>query len=338
MEVGMGERMFKKIQYGLELNSAKGTEVDATSMFLGDAAVPSDRTYVFPSYNLAVAARSAEAHLYQTLVDGFTLNIENGYYQALPMLLSMATLGQGSPSGPITSGQNDYSWDFSPSMISSNVQDSFTFEIGDDVQAYLLKYVMAKKLTIAGAMGQNQAIKLSAECFAQSCAPTTFTSGLTIPIVEPMVANKTQFYIDTAFANVETTLMADLLRDFSLEIQTGLHPKFHGNSLTYDVHGEGYFDVMLRLTLEGTAEADALYDYYRSKTPLAIALYIEGSPIGTGHTHYLDLYIWGAFEEMQPMGSDADGNNLHTALFRGLYDPVSAKMLQIYAITNKSAV
>jgi hypothetical protein len=93
----MGERMFKKIQYGKELKTAKGTEVNATSMFLGDAAVPSDRAYVFPSYNLAVAARATEAHLYQQLADGFTLNVDDGYFQILPMLLSMAVKGDITP-------------------------------------------------------------------------------------------------------------------------------------------------------------------------------------------------------------------------------------------------
>jgi hypothetical protein len=334
----MGERMFKRIQYGLELNSAKGTEVDATSMFLGDANVPSDRAYVFPSYNLAVAARATEAHLYQTLVDGFTLNVENGYFQALPMLMSMSMLGQITPS-LITTGQGDYQWLVEPSMTTTNLQDSFTIEIGDDVQAYLLKYVMAKKLTIAGAMGQNQAVKLSAECFAQSCAPTTFTTGLTIPTIEPMVANKTIFYVDTSWATKANTIKNGLLRDYSLEIITGLHPKFHGNSLTYDAHGESYFDAMLRLTLEGNSVADEMYDYYRDKTPLAICVFISsGTQIGSGTTHQLFMNIWGVFEDIQPMGSEVDGNNLHVALFHGLYDTVGASMLQFNLYTNKSAV
>ena len=67
----MGERVFKKIQYGKELKTAKGTEVDATQIFLGDAAVPSDRAYAFPNYNLALRAKAISPHLYQQLVDSF---------------------------------------------------------------------------------------------------------------------------------------------------------------------------------------------------------------------------------------------------------------------------
>lgn len=333
----MGERVFKKIQFGKELKTAKGTLVAATSMFLGDAAVPADRSYIFPNYNLAVRAKAIEPHLYQQLVDGFTLNIDEGYFQALPFLLSMALKGDITPVVH-TTGQSDYDWPFTPSMVAGNTQDSMSVEVGDDVQAYALPYVMAKKITIAGAMGQNQAVKLSAECFAKSVAPVSFTGALTVPAIEPMVANKTQLYIDPLWANKGTTLKSSLLRDFSLEIITGLHPKFHGNALTMDSHGETYIDAMLKLTLEGDSVADGYYDAMQAKTPMAIQLKIVGSQIGTGQTHFLKASLWGVWEEMQPMGSEADGDNLHVGLFHGLYGTVGAAMLAVDVCTNKSAV
>jgi hypothetical protein len=333
----MGDRLFKKIQYGKELKTAKGTPVAATSMFLGDASVPSDRKYVFPSYNLGVRARASEPHLYQQLVDGFTLNLEDGYFQALPMLISMALKGDIT-AAMHTTGQSDYDWPFTPSMTASNTQDSFSFEIGDDVQAYLLSYVMAKKITIAGVLGQNQAVKISAECFAKSVVPTTFTGALTIPAIEPMVANNTQLHIDALWANKGTTLKTGLLREYSLEIITGLHPKFHGNGLTMDAHGETYIDAMLRLTLEGNAAADGYYDAMQAKTPYAIQLKIPGSQIGSGQTHWLKAGIWGVFEDIQPMGSEVDGNNLHVALFHGLYGVTGAQILAVDVCTNKATV
>jgi hypothetical protein len=333
----MGERVFKKIQYGLELHTAKGTIVPATGMFLGDAAVPTDRGYVFPKYNLALRAQAAEAHLYQQLVDGFTLNIDNGYYQALPMLFSMALKGDIT-AAMHTTGQNDYVWPFSPSLTATNTQDSMTFEIGDNVQAYALSYVMAKRITISGAMGQNSAVKLSAECFAKSIAPVAFTAALAIPAVEPMAANNTKLFIDTTWAAKGTTQKTGLLRDYSLEIITGLHPKFHGNGLVIDSHGESYIDAMLSLTLEGDTVADGLFDGFQAQTPYAIQLQIPGSKIGTGENHNLTVSLWGIFEEMQPMGSEADGDNLHVALFHGLYGATGAAMLAVDVVTNKSAV
>ena len=333
----MGERVFKKIQYGKELKTAKGTVVPATGMFLGDAAVPTDRSYVFPSYNLALRAKAFEPHLYQQLVDSFTLNIDDGYFQALPMLFSMALKGDIT-AVVHTTGQSDYDWPFSPSLVATNTQDSMTFEIGDDVQAYALAYVMAKKITIAGAMGQNQAVKLSAECFAKSIAPATFTSALTIPAIEPMVANQTQLYIDTSWATKGTTQKTGLLRDFSLEIITGLHPKFHGNALTIDSHGESYIDAMLKMTLEGNSVANGYYTAMQAKTPYAIQLKIPGTAIGSGQTHFLKASLWGVFEDIQPMGSEADGDNLHVALFHGLYGTVGAAMLALDVCTNKATL
>ena len=270
-------------------------------MFLGDAAVPSDRSYVFPSYNLAVRAKATQALLYQQAVDSFTLNVDDGYFQILPMLLSMALKGGITPVAH-TTGQLDYDWPFTPSLTGSNSQDSTAVEIGDDVQAYEIDYVMAKKITIAGAMGQNQGIKLSAECFGKSIDPTSFTGALTIPAVEPMVANKTQLYIDATWANRGVTEKTGLLRDFSLDIITGLTPRFHGNALTMDSHGESYLDAMLKLTLEGNSVADGYYDAMQARTAMALQLKISGSQIGTGQTHFLKVGLWGVFEEMQPMG------------------------------------
>jgi hypothetical protein len=322
--------MFKKIQYAKE--GTKGSKQTATSMFLGDAAVPSDRKFVFPAYNIAVAARANAAHLYQQLVDGFTLNLDDAYFQALPMLLSMALKGNVTAS-LVTTGQGDYLWDFSPSWTASNSQDSFSFEVGDDVEQYALTYVMARKLTIAGAMGQNQAVKVTAECFAQDLAPCDFSGAATIPTVEPIVANQTKLYINPSWATRGATPATGLLRDFSLEIITGLQPKFHGNGLSFDVHGESYIDAMLKLTLEGNSDADTLYDGFQSRTPYAIRLKTIGSQIANGTTYSMIFDLWGRFEEMQPMGSEKDGNNLHVALFHGLYDPTPSTGLAMLACT-----
>lgn len=333
----MGARAFKKIQYGKELKTAKGTGVASTGMFLGDASVPSDRSYVFPKYNLALKAQASEAHLYQQLVDGFTLSLEDGYFQALPWLLSMALKGDIT-AVVHTTGQSDYDWPFSPSLVAGNTQDSFSVEIGDDAQAYLLTYCMAKKITIAGALGQNQAVKVSAECYAKSIIPTTFTPALTIPAIEPMVANKAELYIDPLWANKGATVKTGLLRDYSLEIITGLHPQFHGAGLVMDAHGETYIDAMLRLTLEGNSVAKGYYDAMQAKTPMAIQLKIPGGQIGSGQTHFLKASLWGVFEAVEPMGSEADGDNLHVALFHGLYGTVGAAMLALDVCTNKATV
>lgn len=328
----MGTRAFNKVQYGKEVT--KGTEVNAAKIFLGNANVPSDRSYVFPNYNLALKAKAKEAHLYQQLVDGFTLDVENGYYQCLPMLFSMLLKGNVT-----ATGTPNYSWVFTPSLTATNNQDSFTFEVGDDVEQYLLLYTMAKRLTISGGMGQNQAVKLSAECFAKSMAATDFTAALSLPTtVEPMVANNAKLHTAATWAGLSSpTQKTGLLRDFSLEIISGLHPKFHGNGLTFDAHGETYIDAMLRLTLEGNADADTWFDAYMARTAMALRLEIPGSALGAG-TYNLTVDLWGVFEEMQPMAQETDGDNLHTALFHGLYDTTGAAMIAATVVTSENAV
>jgi hypothetical protein len=98
---------------------------------------------------------------------------------------------------------------------------------------------------------------------------------------------------------------------------------------------------MLRLTLEGTSVADGYYDSMQAKTPHSIRIKTIGSQIGSGTTYSMVFDLWGVFEEMQPMGSEADGNNLHVALFHGIYDPtpsVGLAMLACTVTTNANTV
>jgi len=338
----MGERAFYKVQYGLESPSAHGTEVNATRIWLGSVdKVPDDHVPVFPLHNLAIRGRANEGEIYQWLVDGLTLNgPENGaYFQMLPFMFSLFFKGAVSASEQHP-GQGDYKWTFTPSLTAVNNPDSATLEYGDNQQAYITKFLMGKRLVLGGVMGQNQAVRASLECFGDKVEKTTFTAGLSKPSITPMAANQSKIYMDALWANKGTTQKTGLLRSWEVEFLNGGHPKFHGNGLTFDAHGEGYLDFMLTLELEGNADAVALYDASKAnpKTPSAFEIKVPGPQIGTGDTHLLKLDLWGAPEYVTPMDSDADGDHLYKALIHGLYDPTGAAMLAVEVTTSWNAV
>ena len=335
----MTEKVFNKAQYGKESPSAHGTEVDATKIWLGQVKVPEDRIPVFPPYNLAVRARSTEGRIYQKLVDGLTLEgPENGaYYQMLPAMFSIFFKGAITAS-EVTPAQSDYLWTFTPSLTASNALDSLTLEVGDDTQAFLIKYLAGKRLTMGAEMGQNQAVKCSLECFGDQLAKTTFTTALTKPSTEQMIANLTKLYVDTTWAGKGGTIRSAMLHAWEVEFLNGVVPKFHGNSLIYDSVGEGYIDCMLTLTVEAGAYAVTLFDAHQAQTPLAFEIQVPGSQIGTGSTYNVKFDIWGIPEQAIPLDSDVDGINMYKFVIHGVYGTVGTAMLAVTCTTNSNAV
>jgi hypothetical protein len=314
----MGEFVFRKIQYGKEVT--RGTAVVATKMWPGTIQVPIDRQPTFNQLTTGRRARAQAGVINQLLVDGFTLSMEQAPFQVLPFLFSMGLKG-GVTASETTAGQSDYLWDFTPSLTAANAQNGMTVEFGDDVQAFEMEYSMARRITIAGALGENAGVSVEAECFARQITATTFTGSLAPLAYEYMVANMAKLYKDSTWATLGSTQITGTLQDFSIEIMTGLHPKFLGDGQkTFSTHGEGYVDAIATFTLEGNAAADAIFDDFQAGTKRALQLQILGSQIGTGTTYALKINMFGQFESVIPLNSEKNGNNLHMAVFHCLDD------------------
>ena len=335
----MGERAFNQIQYGLESSAAHGTQVAATRRSLGTIAIPTDRKPTFPEDTLALRARSARAVVYQILADSVPWTLEHGLFQELPAIFSCGLKGAVT-STEQTVGKADYLWDFTPALDTTNAPDSLSLEIGDDVEQYLLEYCMAKRITISGKLGADEPVKVEAELFARQVTPGAFTASQVAHTPEAMIANLTKIYVDPTWAALGSTQKTNILREFSIEILTGLHPRWHGETKTFSDHGEGSIDVMGTFTFEGNSEADTLFDAFQAGTPKAIRLMTEGGVIGTSLIkHSLTLDLYGIFEEIIPMGSEQDGDNLHTAVFHCISDgQATPHMLGVKVSTSNQTI
>ena len=337
-----GERALSKIQWGKESAAAHGTAVAADTILAGAeiAAINPDRKPSYYDDALGLRMRSTRAVIYQYLAQN-TIKLPACYFQALPMVLSCGIKGNVTPAEQ-TPFQADYLWDHTPSLTATNAPDSITLEAGDDTQAYELEYLMFESLKLAGQIAQGaeeSPVSLEAAYFARQVSPVSFTGGLSFPSMETMNAKLSRFYVDTTWAGRGTTEKTGTIRAWELELLTGLHPKFLGSANKYfDVHGENFIEVMLTLTLEGNANADALFDYYRAGTKIALGMKVSGALIGTGVAHSLTANLWGTFEHVTPLSEEAGGNNLHKALFHALYDPTGAHGIEVKAITNVAAI
>ncbi len=330
----MGEKAFIKNQYGKE--AIHGTAVAATGMLLGVVDMGKDREIRFPEDTLGLRARANRSVTEQIHAGNMRITFPEGaYFEALPVILSIGVKGDVTAAEQ-TAGEGDYLWDHTPDLEGDNDPDSITLESGDDVQAYEIEYVMARRIVIEGSVGESSPVTVEVECFGKQITPTTFTSSLTRPTVDAMIANLAKFYVDDTWATLGNTQKTGLLRKYRIEILTGVHPKFWAEGVkTMTGHAESVLDVMWALTFEGNSDADVLFDAYRAETAKALRLVIEGSQIGTGEKHSLTVDTYGKFEEVIPLGEENEGNNLHTAIFHGISDGESTPhMLGVKVVTD----
>lgn len=335
----MGSEMFVKVQYGKE--TVRGTAVAATKMWMGTANVPKDREPRHPKDTLGLRAPSARTEILQLLADPVTLamNGETGaYYQGLPLLFG-TTLKGGVTATETTPSQQDYAWDFTPSLTAAASPDTMTLEIGDNDQNYEIEYLMGRRINIDWAFGENAFLNIAADYFGRQVTKSTATAGLTRPTVTGINANTGTFYLNNTWATLGNTQKTGFLRSGSIQIETGNHPKFLGGGNRYfDTHGEGYLMVTGSLVVEGGAEAVAKLDDFQAGTARALRFQWTGPQIGSGTTHLFRVDVFAAFNEVIPLSGFADGNTLYAITFEGITDNLATpKMLGVNVTTNQNS-
>jgi hypothetical protein len=302
----MGERVFTMVQYGVE--GTKGTAVPATAKWPGTVKVPTDRKPKFPRYATGRRSGAITSRIDQYLVDGMTLSMDEGVYEYLPVLFNMLMVGA------TTAGTGK--WQYKPTLTTAGVYDTTTIEFGDDTEQYEVEYCMCRRVRNSGRTGADEPVKVEAELFGRQITVTSFTAAQTLKAtLTPMIANMATFSIDTTWAGLGGTAKTGLLREWDIEILNGLHPKFFANgTMTFGGYGEGDLAVLATFVYEGNADADAEYDAFAAQTSRAMRLLIGDA------TNGLQIDMFGRYEEIIPLASESDGNNLHTAVFHGMDD------------------
>ena len=335
----MGQQFFSKVQYGKESAAAHGTKVAATRILPGKVpAIKSDRKPTYPAEQFGVRASARRAVIHQMLYTN-TLSVPNASFQALLPFFGCGLKGGITPT-ETTTGQSDFPWDFTPSLTGANSPDSLTLELGDDTQAFVAEYAMFERIKLAWQVAQDMSaspIALDADFFSRQLAKQAFTGALSLPTQTDMNGKLSRLFVDTAWAGIGGTELANSLRAADCEILTGVHPKFEGSANKYfNAHAEGIFEIMMSLTLEGNAAAQALMDAQQAGTFNAVRLQVDGPQIGTGTSHQLQIDAGGVWEDVSPLASQDRSDNLFTATFHGFYDTTGAKELQVKVITDRA--
>lgn len=332
----MPERVLTKYQYGPE--STRGTAVPATRILGADPkAVPNDR--VWNQVRYSAGRRGGAAHKRNdTLLVRDSLSFSNAYFQILPMLLQCSIDGTITPAEQ-TAGQLDYLWSAVPLWNAPNTPSTISLQLGDDVQAWVMEFLMFERLKFSWGVpqdGEGAPVSCEASYFARQLTAQAFTAALSLPSNLSMLNGKLcRMWLDSSWATAGTTEITNTLRGGEIEILTGNHPKFFGSANKYfEGYGEGDIVGMATLTLEGNASALAAYNDFRAGTPKVLRLEFQGPQIGTGVNSRFRVDLNGFWEVVTPVNSESKGNNLTRGVFRTLDDGTNVLAASVITTIN----
>jgi len=338
----MGLEALYICQYGLE--SSHGTPVAADTRLGCIVGFPEDdREKVAPMQSLGTRmGRNLDAaYTKRVLADGITVNAADGaYFQLLPWALSCGLRGNISPSA---GGDGDYTWTFAVNQTGTEDIDSSTLEGADDTGAYESAYCMMKSFTMGGAIDEGD-VTFNSEWFGDKVIPTTKTPAISFPSVSMMYGKTSQVYIDSSWANLGNTELANCLVNWEISVETGTHPKFWGSSQReFDGHNQGYVEGQLVLTFERTSGVYAEEAYYRhastyGATTRFVRLTNTGPIIGGATPHSVTFDVAGIWTSWGSIGTSKNGNNLDVATLSFGYDLTGAQGLSIDVVTDVAAI
>lgn len=340
----MGVRVLTKVQYGLE--SPHGTPVAADTMLLCKATLPeADREIHIPQVQMGTRTPGliSAAMVSKILADGIGLEDADGaYFQLFPILFSMAikniTPAEQNPS------EGDYLWDAPAPQTAAESVDSVTLEVGDDTQAYEIAYCLARSLRISGNCETGEC-HVAADLFGDKVTQTTITGAIAVPSSVELVNSKlAKIYIDGTWANLGTTELANALVDYDVNLNFGVHPKFHGSaSRLFAQHGQSAITGEASFTFERISGVATEELNYRpasgyAQTMRCVRLEILGTQIGTGDVQTLTIDLAGLWTGWRSLGSERDGDNLDVAKLTIGYDVTGTQSCRVAVITDVTAI
>jgi hypothetical protein len=234
-------------------------------------------------------------------------------------------------------GAADKTWTFTPSMTAANAPESYSVDVGDDIQNWRMQYVMARSFKISAALGE--VTQLAMDCFAQRAVKTAKATPATNVGIKIPGDLWTIKFAGTAAGLPGASVQTNFLVDFELEVQTGLRWRHYLDGNLYgSQHQETDIAATLNMTVESTALAvSEFYDKAVADTMDFIRLRAQGPVLGgTFYSAQIDLPV--LYEEPQPIGAEDAGVNLWKITARAAYDPTLANIIAPVIVNSLAAL
>ena len=216
---------FRKVQIGQESSvagvQAKGTAVAAEHTLYGTLTMTQDLGLHTPQDergSLATHYRDVGvAHGGRARFQG-----DATYEQIMHFVVMTLDTDGVTPTTP-TNGVLTRDYVVKPSLVAANAQDSYTFEFGDDVVAMEMKYIQCTSFELGMAMGGP--LSISADLFGHLPIEAALTDlSASQAVVNEILADGAEFWIDSTWANLGTTPFAAMLVGGTIRFNSGLVP------------------------------------------------------------------------------------------------------------------
>jgi hypothetical protein len=339
-----GLTAFRRIQVGEE--GTPGTAVAATEILYGTLATwMENRTIVQPEED--------RNNLSRHMADAFVAGKEGQLVwtgllnqRHCPYIFSMGLCGNVSPTQPDpTNEPNAYLWTFTPSLTAPNTPDqangidTFTFEFGDNLQAYEVEYCFATRIEISGS--PNEGCMFTCDITGRQRTDTTFTAALTAQTVQHFPFNLAKFYIDTAWADLGNTQKQGLLKAFTWTHETQFRASYgaDGSLYFYAVDKEAPKTAQLRLVYARTTDADSERTKYEGVSTTYLRIALEGATeLDAGQSNVPYIRLDGAYQYFDwPTPGEEDGLSTVEVTAESVYDSTGGKQLEVAVLTDLDA-
>ena len=231
----------------------------------------------------------------------------------------------------------DKTWTYAILQTAANNPESYSFDVGDDVQNWRCQYVMLQSFKISAGIGD--VTQLEADGFAQRMVKVAkATPGQNSGIKIPGDLWTIKFAASIA-GLTGASVSTNFLRDFELEVNTGLRWRhYQDGNLFGSQHVETDISATLKLTVESTALAiSEFYDKAVADTMSFIRLKAIGPVLGgTFYSAQIDLPV--LYETPEPISGEDELVNLYEITARVAYDSVSTASIAAVLVNSLAAI
>jgi len=339
----IGLKAFRKIQAGSE-GATPGVAVDATEILYGTLSTyESGEVLHQPEEDRNSLAR----HMADDEFVGKEAKIVwtgDLNHRHANWLLSMAIRGNVSPSHPDpTNEPNAYLWTYAPTLTAANTPDiangieTYTFEYGDNLQAYEIEYCFATKLEISGA--PNEPCKYSCDISGRQRSDADFTGSLTAQSVQLFPFNLTTFWVDDTGAAIGTHQKTGLLRAFTWSLDTMFRAFYTADGNLYFASvAEDRKSVELTLTYVRNTDADTERTAYENRTTKFLRIKLFGQTEMDSEQSNVPYLVLDQAVRYRAWPTFGDQDGLATVQVKAdaVYDSDYAKMFEAALFTDLS--
>lgn len=330
-----GTQIFTYFQTGKE--STAGTTVAATRQWYGQG---SGETTIDDMLALHRGNRGTRTQLVSADTKGVAVQI--AYQSDADMGCSYDELVfpfsqlKGGVTG--SGAQADKTWTFAPSQTGANSQESYTIEVGDDIQEIEFGYAQMSDFTISAAKdGKTQ---LSCNWFARQPVKSTKTAvsanlGVRIPgyLWIPRWASA-----QSGLSGASDVL--NFLQDFSIRHTTGLTPRFYQDGLAYFGQSVEAVEQTAEITLHVESTSTTISEFYdkkRAQTVDFMQLKCTGPTLGSSN-YSVQLQYAVLWTDVKQIASVDNGVNIWEVTGQTVYDTTWATNCNAVIVNSIAAL